>query len=71
MLMMLGSTGYGVEALQEMLQGLGYEINVTGTFDETTKKAVCAFQQKEGIDCTGVANDKTQMILAMRAAAVH
>lgn len=34
-----GDTGYDVEAVQEILNKLGYPLRVTGTFDEATEKA--------------------------------
>ena len=69
--LMIGSTGYAVESLQEMLSSCGYSIDVTGTYDELTKKIVCSFQEKEKIAVTGIADERTLTILAMRAAVAH
>ena len=69
--LMIGSTGYAVESLQEMLSNCGYSIDVTGTYDELTKRTVCRFQEKEKIAVTGVADERTLTILAMRAAVAH
>jgi len=41
----LGDCGEPVEALQSMLALYGYEIPVSGRFDETTKQVVMAFQR--------------------------
>jgi N-acetylmuramoyl-L-alanine amidase len=41
----VGDTGEPVEALQSMLGLYGYEIAVTGCFDEATKQVVTAFQR--------------------------
>lgn len=69
--LMIGSTGYAVKSLQEMLRSCGYSIDVNGTYDELTKKTVCSFQEKEKIAVTGVADERTLTILAMKAAVSH
>ena len=68
---MIGSSGYAVESLQEMLNKCGYTIDINGEFDEKTKKVVCKFQKGERIAVTGVADERTLTILAMRAAVAH
>lgn len=66
--LIMGSSGYAVESLQDMLSDCGYTIDVTGHFDDMTRQAVCSFQKKEKIDVTGIADERTLTILAMRAA---
>ncbi len=66
--LMIGSTGYAVESLQEMLSQCGYDIDITGKYDEKTKQAVSDFQKKEKVAATGIADGRTMTILAMRAA---
>ncbi|MCL2384625.1 MAG: N-acetylmuramoyl-L-alanine amidase [Alphaproteobacteria bacterium] len=41
----LGATGPDVEALQTMLFGYGYGIDVTGVYDTKTKSAITSFQR--------------------------
>jgi N-acetyl-anhydromuramyl-L-alanine amidase AmpD len=40
----MGSTGHGVEMLQTLLQDFGYGVEVSGTYDEETARAVVAFK---------------------------
>ena len=55
------STGDEVKELQSQLQALGYyEGEISGTFDLATKKAVIAFQKKNGLTADGVAGADTQ-----------
>ena len=69
--MQRGSSGYGVESLQEMLQGLGFYIGrITGSYDTATERAVRDFQQENLMQPTGIADDRTLLIVAMRAAEV-
>ena len=69
--LMIGSSGYAVKSLQEMLRDCGYVIDVTGIYDGLTKQVVCSFQEKEKIDATGIADEQTLTTLAMRAAVSH
>ena len=69
--LIMGSSGYAVKSLQEMLRDCGYTIDVTGIYDDGTKQVVCSFQEKEKIAVTGVADERTLTILAMRAAVTH
>ncbi len=69
--LMVGSSGYAVESLQEMLNKCGYEIDVTGHYDDMTRQVVRSFQQKEKITVTGVADERTLTTLAMRSAVVR
>lgn len=69
--LMIGSSGYAVKSLQEMLRDCGYTIDVTGFYDDKTKSIVSDFQEKEKIAVTGVADERTLTTLAMRAAVSH
>lgn len=69
--LMIGSTGYAVKSLQEMLSQCGYDVEVTETYDEKTKQVVSIFQKDERIAVTGVADERTLTILAMKAAVSH
>ncbi|MFN8671323.1 MAG: peptidoglycan-binding domain-containing protein [Candidatus Sericytochromatia bacterium] len=48
-----GMSGESVQILQEKLKKAGYEIDVNGTFDEKTEKALKAFQKDNHIKPTG------------------
>jgi len=64
--------GYGVESLQEMLKQLGYfSGEPDGFYGVGTERAVALFQEKEGLEITGVADDNTLLVLAMRCAALE
>lgn len=56
----IGSTGDAVSYLQAALLTLKYTVNVTGTYDATTRAAVVAFQQRNGLTADGIAGKKTQ-----------
>jgi peptidoglycan hydrolase-like protein with peptidoglycan-binding domain len=45
--------------LQMMLEQIGYQIEVTGYFDEQTVEAIKVFQQSAGIMGSGEFNDLT------------
>ncbi len=53
-LLRLNDTGKEVERLQQLLQKQGMSVTVTGTFDETTKAAVVAYQKAHGLDADGI-----------------
>ncbi len=56
----LGETGQPIEALQAMLSLYGYEIDVSGKFDEATKGVVEAFQRHfRQVKIDGVADVST------------
>ncbi|MFF2888995.1 S41 family peptidase [Paenibacillus sp. NPDC057967] len=58
--MQKGSYGDNVITLQIMLRELGYgPLGKEGVFDEQTEAALKAFQSAEGLEATGVFNDKT------------
>lgn len=54
-----GSYGPEVEFLQQMLEQIGYNIEVTGYFDEQTSLALSAFQAKFRLVSTGEFDDQT------------
>ncbi len=56
----VGSTGDNVLRLQQALSTLNYTVNINGTYDETTRAAVLAFQKRNGLDADGIAGTKTQ-----------
>lgn len=56
----IGSTGEAVTSLQTALLNLKYTVSVTGTYDATTRAAVVAFQQRNGLTADGIAGKKTQ-----------
>lgn len=56
----LGSTGNAVIRLQQMLSTLKYNVYINGYYDETTRAAVLAFQQRNGLDADGIAGVQTQ-----------
>ena len=63
--MKLKSTGDAVSILQQQLSDLGYYTGeITGTYDTATKKAVVAFQKKNGITADGIAGLDTQQALS-------
>ena len=60
-----GVTGDAVAVLQIQLTELGYYSGpVTRTYDTATKKAVIAFQKKNGLTADGIAGSSTQKALA-------
>ncbi len=57
-------TGTDVERLQENLEALGYyKTKISGNYQEVTKSAVQAFQEKNGLEATGEADMLTQQML--------
>jgi peptidoglycan hydrolase-like protein with peptidoglycan-binding domain len=44
-----GSQGQNVSKLQQILRELGYDVRVTGVFDEQTQKAILTFQKMQKI----------------------
>ena len=64
-----GSRGSAVTALQEMLNGLGFESGkADGIFGPKTEAAVKRFQEANGLTVDGIAGEQTLTTLAMRAA---
>ena len=65
----LNATGDAVTELQKRLQELGYYTGkVTGEYDKATKKAVAAFQKKNGLKSDGVAGADTRLAIASEEA---
>jgi len=61
----IGSVGLNVAALQSRLDTLGYgRLDVTGVFDEPTRRAVSAFQTDQGIVADGQVDAFTAKALA-------
>ncbi len=56
----VGSTGDAVTRLQTALVNLRYTLSITGVYDQTTRLAVIAFQQRNGLTADGIAGPKTQ-----------
>ncbi|NLB39081.1 MAG: peptidoglycan-binding protein, partial [Clostridiales bacterium] len=54
-----GSDG-AIRAMQERLKALGYRVSVNGTFDILTHEAVVAFQRRNSLTVSGVADAVTQ-----------
>lgn len=57
-----GHTGEDVKAAQEALKNMGYDLGKAGTdgkFGAMTEKAVKAFQELNGLEVTGIIDDKT------------
>ena len=53
----------GVTSMQKALKNLGYNVTVDGYFDEKTHNAVVAFQQRNGLVISGIADALTQQVL--------
>jgi peptidoglycan hydrolase-like protein with peptidoglycan-binding domain len=64
-----GETGPEVTALQRRLTDLGYWVGpaISGTFDDTTRQAVYAFQKIEGLPTSGTADPATRQRLTTAA----
>ena len=64
-----GSKGTGVVLLQERLNALGYSMGTAeGSYDEKTAAAISEFQQNNGLEATGIADEETQEVLYSDAA---
>lgn len=60
----MNSTGPEVVTVQQKLKELGYNIkNVTGVYDNSTKRAVLAFQRDNKIKLSGEVDDKTMKVI--------
>lgn len=55
--------GEEVAQLQRSLQSLGYPLADTGVFDSETKEAVLAFQQRNGLEASGIAFEDTLRLI--------
>lgn len=56
----VGATGDAVLRLQQALSNLRYTVTINGTYDETTRAAVLAFQKRNGLAPDGIAGVNTQ-----------
>jgi peptidoglycan hydrolase-like protein with peptidoglycan-binding domain len=54
-----GSTGEVVEALQEALNAIGYDLDVDGIFGHDTQVAVRDFQNNNDLDVDGIVGPDT------------
>ncbi len=52
-----------ITTMQEELKRLGYKVTVNGNFDVKTHEAVVAFQMRNGLSVSGVADAMTQTVL--------
>ncbi len=65
----VGSSGAAVEALQRRLRELNYfNTTVTGYYGSVTRDAVLQFQQRNGLQATGVADGQTLSVLGVNVA---
>ncbi|MBR3585048.1 MAG: peptidoglycan-binding protein [Oscillospiraceae bacterium] len=54
-----GMLGADVSVLQALLQAHGYQVEITGIYDNRTKAMVMAFQGENGLATDGIAGPKT------------
>ena len=59
----IDQSGEGVRQVQTDLKALGYPVTVNGTYDTDTHNAVVAFQQRNGLVISGIADALTRQIL--------
>ena len=59
----IDNTGDGVRQIQTDLQKLGYPVTVNGSYDVATHNAVVAFQQRNGLVISGIADALTRQVL--------
>lgn len=59
----IDDTKTGVTSLQKALKELGYPLTVNGEYDPDTHNAVVAFQQRNGLVISGIADSLTQHVL--------
>ena len=59
----IDQSGSDVRQIQTDLKALGYPVTVTGEYDEKTHNAVVAFQQRNGLVISGIADALTRQIL--------
>ena len=59
----IDQTGDGVRQLQTDLKALGYPVAVNGTYDTDTHNAVVAFQQRNGLVISGIADALTRQVI--------
>lgn len=68
-ILVVGSTGADVEKLQKELLDRGFEVSVSGTFDDATLAAVKSFQRMAKLPPVGKGGPATQAALGMGDAA--
>lgn len=59
----IDQSGDGVRQLQTDLKALGYPVAVNGTYDTDTHNAVVAFQQRNGLVISGIADALTRQVI--------
>lgn len=59
----IDQSGDGVRKLQTDLKAMGYPVSVNGTFDTDTHNAVVAFQQRNGLVISGIADALTRQVI--------
>ena len=59
----IDQTGSDVKKVQTDLKALGYPVSVTGEYDTDTHNAVVAFQQRNGLVISGIADALTRQAL--------
>lgn len=55
--------GPAVTSMQKALKELGYNVTVNGDFDAATHNAVVAFQQRNGLVISGIADSLTRQVI--------
>ncbi len=60
-----GQHGPDVRTLQRALRAAGGSLEVTGSFDPGTRRAVRRYQRSQGVRPSGVVNDRTLFFLKM------
>jgi peptidoglycan hydrolase-like protein with peptidoglycan-binding domain len=63
-LLIRGSVGDAVRALQENLTALGYEVDADGIYGAATQEQVKSFQDAYGLDADGAAGVNTMTKIA-------
>ena len=59
----IDQTGSDVTKIQTDLKALGYNVKISGTYDTDTHNAVVAFQQRNGLVISGIADGLTRQLL--------
>ena len=59
----IDDSGDGVRQIQTDLKALGYPVTVNGSYDVNTHNAVVAFQQRNGLVISGIADSLTRQVL--------
>jgi peptidoglycan hydrolase-like protein with peptidoglycan-binding domain len=54
-----GDTGTAITKMQEALKQKSFDVDVTGKFDDRTKKAIESFQKQHNIFKDGIAGPET------------